>query len=230
MSTNNDMLSGSNKLSIFHPRKYILTKVRKELQKVFDRNITKTDGMLLDYGCGDMPYRNYLSPKVEKYIGADIEGNDKADILILSNGRTPLADNTADYVISTSVLEHVPDVALYLNESARVLKKEGLIMLTTHGIWMYHPHPTDFWRWTSMGLKKVFEDNGFEIVHFQGVGSRAAMGLLLFQDGLYFKLPVFVRNIFSMMMQPFICLFDKVSKKATTDKDAGFYIVVAKPK
>ncbi len=108
-----------------------------------------------------MPYRSIFIARGAQYIGADIDG--KPDLLIGSDGAVPLADESVDVVVSFQVLEHVRDVPAYLAAIKRVLKKDGYLFLSTHGVWPYHPHPTDYWRWTRDGLRVQLEEAGFEI-------------------------------------------------------------------
>jgi len=49
-----------------------------------------------------------------------------------------------DVVVSFQVLEHIRDVSLYPRECERVLRSRDQLLLTTHGIWEYHPTPTVF--------------------------------------------------------------------------------------
>ncbi len=107
---------------------------------------------MLDLGCGNKPYESLFRKKFATYVGADIAGNKDADLVIGSDGRVNAQDNTFDCVLSTQVLEHVTDPQLYLSEARRLLKPDGSLVLSTHGIWPYHPDPTDLWRWTVEGL------------------------------------------------------------------------------
>ena len=125
------------------------------------------------------------------------------------------------------MLEHVVNPNAYLIEANRVLKTGGKLILSTHGYWMFHPDPTDFWRWTSTGLQKIVKEAGFEIIYFKGIIGRSAMGLQLFQDGILFKLPKFLRPVLAIIMQPLIIFFDKTTAQETRDKDACTFILVA---
>ncbi len=110
------------------------------------------------------------------------------------------------------------------------MKDDGIIILSTHGHWIYHPDPTDLWRWTSSGLKKIVEDNGFKVIYFRGIMGRSATGLQLFQDGLLFKLPRFIRPVLTVFMQQFIALADKIHSQKQRDDDACIFILVATKK
>ena len=126
------------------------------------------------------------------------------------------------------MLEHVTSPQLYLHEANRVLEQDGLLILSTHGIWIYHPDPTDFWRWTCDGLKKIVSEAGFEIVEFKGIMGRSAMGLQLFQDGIILKLPSYLRFLIATPMQIMISLADKINSQAARDRDACTFVLVAK--
>src|SRR3546814_1646938 len=89
----------------------------------------------------------------------------------------------ADIVLSNQVLEHVDSPQGYLEEARRLMKPDGVLLLSTHGYWFYHPTPNDYWRWTSAGLRKTMEASGFEIVEFTGIMGLISSGLQLFQDG-----------------------------------------------
>lgn len=217
--------------SMFNPSWYCLKQLSKTMEHVIDKHVAnKNFEKLVDYGCGNTPYKPFFEPHVKEYIGADIGKNANASIQLTPEGNFPLADNQIDVVLSTQVLEHVDNPDLYLSEACRVLTDNGLIIVTTHGYWMYHPDPQDFWRWTSAGLKKVIEKNGFEVIDFIGIVGRSATGLQLFQAGLMFKLPKFIKLPFFFLMQILIALFDKTTSQETRNKDAAIFIAVAKPK
>jgi len=117
-------------------------------------------GTVLDIGAGSMPYREDFVAAGFRYVGADIDGS--AEVVIGDDGTLPVPDDSFDVVVSFQVLEHVADVARYLGEARRVLRPGGRLLLSTHGSWLYHPHPTDFRRWTRDGLIYDLAAAGFE--------------------------------------------------------------------
>lgn len=116
---------------------------------------------VLDFGCGNMPYRPLIEDRGATYLGADF--GDEAAIPISADGRLEIAASSVDVVISVQVLEHVRDLDAYFAEIARVLKPGGILLLSTHGTWLYHPHPEDHRRWTRAGLVNDIEARGFAV-------------------------------------------------------------------
>lgn len=221
------------KPAIYNPRFYYLRKLRQAVEWAVDTYIKpqneKQKVRLIDLGCGTKPYISLFQKHNIEYLGADIDWNPHADIYI-KNQRVESEDAQFDALVSTQVLEHVDDYQAYLKEANRLLKDHGILLLTTHGYWMYHPDPTDFWRWTSAGLKKIVSEQGFEVVDFQGILGRASMGMQLVQDGILFKIPKFLRPLWALWMQPQIWFFDKLSSQKARNEDACTYIVIARKK
>jgi SAM-dependent methyltransferase len=223
-------MNGNDRLkpTIFHARYVHLTHLRDNTLKIIeDLTANNKDLLLLDFGCGDMPYRSIIEPKVGKYLGVDLEMNPQADHHIDFDSKTTLPDNYADIILSNQVLEHVDSPSGYLKEALRLLKPGGSIILTTHGYWFYHPTPNDYWRWTSAGLRKTIEDEGFTITSFFGIMGLAASGVQLIQDAIIHKLPGFLKPLFACIMQFKIMLYNKINSQTQRNRDASLYVVLA---
>ncbi len=203
-----------------------LTSLRKIFEKVLENDLNE-NGEVLDYGCGNKPYSILFSKYFTKYIGADIQGNESADIIINPDGTLPSPDNSFSCVFSSQVLEHVQNYSLYLNESYRVIKNNGKLVLSTHGFWKYHPDPNDYWRWTWAGLKKIIEESGFVIEKMYSVQSLPSISIQLWQDSTLHKIPIFLRKLYVLINQLFMEFIDKKKGDGFSD-DAGVFIVVAK--
>ena len=113
---------------------------------------------LLDVGCGDRPYEELLRGAA-RIVGFDVPGNAHADIHG-SIDAIPVDDASFDVVLCLQVLEHVPDPAAAVRELRRAVKPGGRVLLSTHGVYPYHPNPEDLWRWTHSGLDRLFRENG----------------------------------------------------------------------
>lgn len=98
--------------------------------------------ILVDVGCGTGIFLDYLHDDFKSGIGIDNckemidfakKKHKKRNIkYIIGRGDVlPLADNSADFVLSMGVLENIKDKKKHINESLRVLKKGGILFLTT---------------------------------------------------------------------------------------------------
>jgi SAM-dependent methyltransferase len=113
---------------------------------------------VLDVGCGIRPYFPYFEPYASEYVGVDI-ANPAAD-LEGSVEALPVPEASFDVVLCTQVLEHVGDPEQAVHELSRVTAPGGRVLASTHGVQVYHPSPTDYWRWTHSGLARLFEEGG----------------------------------------------------------------------
>src|ERR1700722_5974274 len=148
--------SGIRRAHLRHPYAHHIRSLTAAIRRLIGELAIPSGGRVLDFGCADMPYRSFLPAGVE-YVGADLAGNEDAAVIINPNGTLPVADQSFDAVLSTQVLEHVQDPRVYLNECLRVLRPGGRLLLSTHGVFPYHPDPVDLWRWTCEGLRREVE-------------------------------------------------------------------------
>ncbi len=114
---------------------------------------------LLDVGCGVKPYYPWFEPFVSEYVGLDIGDNPNADLQGTIES-IPAEDESFDFVLCTQVLEHCDDPPQGVRELRRVTRPGGRVLLSTHGVMVYHPSPNDLWRWTHEGLERLFLTNG----------------------------------------------------------------------
>ncbi len=100
----------------------------------------KGNSVLIDTGCGNAPYFKFF-PQITK-IGLDSDGQSNSntknmypeDVFITALGtRLPITDSSIDIVISSEFIEHLPKEwhKKYLEELRRVLREDGIIILTT---------------------------------------------------------------------------------------------------
>ena len=146
---------------IWQPDWYVLRELARAIRETMAL-LDLNGARVLDYGCGERPYEAWFTALGALYKGADLEG--AHDVTIAPGGALLSPDASADVIVSFQVLEHVQDVAAYLREAHRVLVPGGSLLLSTHGTWLYHPHPQDFRRWTLDGLKLDVETHGFRLV------------------------------------------------------------------
>ena len=161
-------------------------------------------GKTLDVGCGQKPYQHLFD--VTEYIGLEIDTSEnhlhkKADYFY--DGDTfPFIDETFDSLISNQVFEHVFQPDKFLSEVNRVLKPNGILLITVPFVWDEHEQPVDYARYSSFGLKYLLEQYGFEILEQRKsiAGIRVIFQLLA---GYIYKITVTESNIVNLL----VCIF-----------------------
>jgi len=126
---------------------------------------------VLDVGCGKKPYYPLFAERASEYVGVDVVENPLAELRGPVEA-LPVEDGAFDLVLCTQVLEHCDDPVRAVQELRRVTAPGGRVLASTHGTWVYHPSPNDYWRWTHTGLERLFAENG----DWAAVDVRAAQG------------------------------------------------------
>lgn len=154
------------------------------VNKLEELSSKKSFGKVLDVGCGEKIYKPYINH--DSYIGIDVKESghdiDKKNIDEFFNGEDiPFNDNYFDFILCTEVLEHAVNPEKLIQEMRRVLKDDGLILITVPSMWGEHETPYDFRRYTSYGIKKLALDHNLVIVDYLkesiGVSSFIRLGL-----------------------------------------------------
>jgi hypothetical protein len=101
------------------------------------------------------------------------------------------------------------------------------MLLSTHGTFVYHPDPDDYWRWTRAGLQKIVRDAGFEVERFEGIIGLLPTGLQLVQDAIYWHLPRLLRAPFALIMQTLMALTDRLHSDENRTYNAQVFALVA---
>lgn len=210
----------------WHRLAYIIWLLPRRLATLATMLEVPADGRLLDYGCAERPYRRFFDQRVG-FVGADLPGNPDADIEIAPDGTVPVPDGSYDAVLSTQVIEHVADPAIYLSECCRVLRPGGRMLLSTHGMMVYHPDPVDFWRWTGAGLRRQIEDAGLRVMHAEGIMGLTAVGIQFVQDGIYWRMPQRVRPLVALVFQSLVALADRLDSAQDRASNAMVFAVIA---
>ncbi|MDX6402148.1 MAG: hypothetical protein QOF27_2754 [Gaiellaceae bacterium] len=153
---------------------YLVTReITRSLQSARDRYL-QPGLRVLDVGCGVQPYYPLFAGVAAEYDGHDIEPGPRIKYVSLAESLEAPA-GSYDLVLCTQVLEHVRHPQQALAEFGRVLVPGGHLFLTTHGVYPFHPHPADYWRWTQQGFEALFEDAAdLELVELVPHGGSAA--------------------------------------------------------
>lgn len=197
-------------------------------------------GTLYDLGCGESPYKYWLLQQAEKYIGVDWLGSfhsTTADIVANLNEPLPIQSEVADTVLSLSVMEHLSEPQLMLNEANRILKPEGVLVLQVPWQWWIHEAPYDFFRYTPYGLKLLLERAGFDEIDVRpqaGFFTTMTLKMNYFSRRLI-RGPALIRypvlGIFSVIWyvnQKLAPLLDKLDRNWALEAP-GYFVTARKP-
>jgi SAM-dependent methyltransferase len=80
-----------------------------------------------------------------------------------------------DLVICEQVLEHVENPVIAVGTLKTLCAPGGMLLVSTPFLIRIHRYPTDFWRFTPDGLRKLLECQGFHLEWVRSWGNRAAV-------------------------------------------------------
>jgi len=119
---------------------------------------------ILDTCAGWEP--NYYQPLFpgKRYIKQDMQNFDPPciDIICDISDMKPISDGSIGLVLNLESLEHIPYPQKAIDEIYRVLRPNGLLILTTVMHFKIHPCPKDYWRFTPEGIALLL--NRFKIL------------------------------------------------------------------
>jgi SAM-dependent methyltransferase len=214
-------------------QRHSLVRLSVEVDRLVTTRLARHTGTVVDLGCGAMPYRPLFETRGFRYIGCDIDPS--APVPITPGQPVPLADGSAAAVVSFQVLEHVWDLDWYLGECRRLLHPDGHLLLSTHGNWLYHPHPTDFRRWTRDGLCSELETRGFIVEQMAAIMGPLAwttqFRLLGYREVLR-RTPILRSTLLPALivaMNLRMEIEDAITPASIRETNASIYAVVARP-
>lgn len=143
---------------------------RKILDKLLEENKHYYKGVVLDIGGRDRGKFKKPKNKVKEWIFADIGKRYNPDIVLDVADMNKIESESIDVVNVIELFEHVKGPEKGLSECYRVLKKNGVMILSVPFLYPVHADPYDFQRWTEDKWKKELEKIGFKIEKFEIMG------------------------------------------------------------
>ena len=165
---------------------HTLSAARYQLHRAVTKAIdTYAAGRVLEAGAGHSPYRESLKTLTQDVVTLDVDASKNVDVLADVQDMGVLTDEAFDTVLSTQVFEHLPRPLDAMKEIRRVLKTEGVLILTAPHLSMIHDAPHDYFRYTRFGLTELCRASDMEIIELRPVGGllsfvghAASLGLL----------------------------------------------------
>jgi SAM-dependent methyltransferase len=142
------------------------------LTKTLTELAPRARGQLLDVGCGQKPYEHLFRPYVDAYVGVEFgetftktnSSVKTASPDIVYDGKTlPFENKSFDTILSIQVLEHTPTPGHLIIEMSRVMKDDGLMILTAPFSFRLHEEPDDFYRYSPHALRRLCSEAGLEV-------------------------------------------------------------------
>jgi SAM-dependent methyltransferase len=122
-------------------------------------------GKLIDLGCGSMPYRQFIELQVSAYDSLEFFPSNVPVTYVGDMQAMPMIpDASYNTAISLEVLEHVPDPFRAVREVYRILKHDGIFIVSVPHLSRLHMEPHDYYRYTQYGVRRLLESAGFELI------------------------------------------------------------------
>lgn len=151
---------------------HTLSLARYRLHRAIDAAIAgNARGDCLDAGSGRSPYKTMLLQNAERVISVDVEDRSgNTDVIADIQEMPQLEDASFDTILCSQVLEHVPRPADALREFARVLRPDGILILTVPHLSVIHEAPHDYYRYTQYGLASLCEQTDLRVTRINATG------------------------------------------------------------
>lgn len=148
-------------------RKGILSAIKKQSERI--------QGIVLDIGSGESPYKPLLlAPpnRVHTYIALDLKDAGYHPPNVEWDGLAmPFRENSIDCALATEVFEHCPEPEQVMRETLRVLRPRGSLFFTVPFLWPIHCAPHDEYRYTPFALERLLRKVGFVQIELQPLGA-----------------------------------------------------------
>ncbi len=219
-------------------KRYVIQglKSRKEYHYAGEFGKDKT---IMDYGCGPGYGSEILSRYAKKVVGVDIrtkainysrrtyQQSNLSFQVISPSKPLPFKDDYFDVIISSHVIEHIPNVHKYLGELKRILKINGKLIISTPNkkfrlLPFQKPYnPYHFREYTPKSLKKALKKI-FQTVEIKGVYGTKDVNIIEYKRKKALKNPLKVYFYFPLK---FIFKILKKSEKKFRDKMSNLNII-----
>ncbi len=194
------------------------------------------NGRLLDLGCGKVPLYEAYKSFVKENICVDWENtlhkNPYLDYQCDLTKVLPFKNEEYNTVILSDVLEHIPEPQLLMQEIARVLASEGVLLLNVPFFYWIHEEPFDFHRYTEFALKRLAENSGLEVIQISPIGGVPEILTDIYSKNII-QVPL-IGKFFAITTQWFTSVFlgtkigIKVSKRTSKKFPLGYFMVAKK--
>lgn len=162
----------------------------KHVEKILKEH-TEAGYTVLEIGCGGAVYKDLFG----KYIGINLPGNpyeEHGDVNVYCDGQVlPFKNGAFDMIFMQACLCLIPDIQAVLNESKRVLKDYGKILIFDYNLKttkrlkkIINGGNNQVHMWTPWGLRRKVRKSGFQ----------ADIVYLYWEDDILKRIPKWIRS------------------------------------
>lgn len=124
-------------------------------------------GRVLDIGGGRKARTGSFIKQVDELDSVNIAPEIEPTYLVEPDAPFPVEDGAYDTAVCLNTLEHVYGAESVLREILRVLKPNGVVLISVPFIFRIHAHPDDFFRGTPSWWKETMRRAGFSRMELQ---------------------------------------------------------------
>jgi SAM-dependent methyltransferase len=130
----------------------------------------------------------------KQYVGVDFRAGPGVDC-VANVEALPQPDASVGTVIALSTFEHVQRFWLGFNEVERVLRPDGVFLLSVPFYFHVHAYPNDYWRFTPAALDFLLARYLARIIGWHGAARRMAnVWVVAFRDAARLPDPAAIEN------------------------------------
>ncbi len=129
------------------------------------------DGSIIDLGGDSKSSYRRLIGGTHTFTTVNLDQKAHPDILHDLEKPLPISGAVYDHALLMNVLEHIFEYRQLLQETVRVVKPDGTVVIVLPFLFPVHPSPHDFHRFTAETLQRECEKAGLRDVHVTPLGS-----------------------------------------------------------
>jgi hypothetical protein len=187
------------------------------------------DGSILDLGGSKNAEYHGLIKGTHDIKVANLDDKYGYDLCFDLEKTFPIDSESFENLLAINVIEHIYNYQNFFNESFRILKRGGTMIIAVPYLFQIHPCPNDYWRYTRSSLEKILTEAGFREIHIEPLGSGAFSALCNLSFG------VLRFNLLRIIIEKICVFFDRVihaikpSNLLSSDFfPIGYYVIAKK--
>lgn len=187
------------------------------------------DGAVLDIGGSTRSGYHGLIKGKHKITTVNIDPTYGCDMVFDVQKKFPLENESYEGIVCLNVLEHIFGFQNVFSESARVLKKGGVMVISTPFLFRVHGSPDDYFRYTKSALNQLLTDSGFVDIQIEEIG-RGVFSLLFQTIGgtLPMRLLRTTGKDVSISLDSFLCKISRRYGKFALRIPLGYFVTARK--